>query len=391
MHFLILILATLVTRSGLSGTYGMADYLQTLEQQSSIQSIDQALSLLPAPLRRNFTLIYESRGVNAASPELPRAILFTEDAKFIVSFNAKSPLGLKMLEFRQYNDQTESFELLDLPFPLKRAADGKLLPPVKNSPLCLSCHGNMAAPTWQTNNHWRGVYGSADDRITPDYMEEFTNFQHFKASAPSLPRYRHLLGLDDSLAFPYRAAESDLKARPNLRLTILLTRLFARQLAQTVLQAPHFQKHRELVRYNLCVNQHPDTPPLEQSLQNRILSELRQDLRYSYSDLTNTNRIFSALTGRWLNEFCWREDANPTAMRDCLDRSNDHGIKIRDLVGQFIEAGSMQPRNTGPSLGRIYLGSEYDRNFARMADHMAAPVRYQSCSEIEQRLRLRYK
>jgi hypothetical protein len=391
MRFILLILATLVTRPGLTGTYGIADFIQTLEQHPSLQSIDQALSLLPVPLRRNFTLIYESRGVNAASPEFPRAILFTEDAKFIVSFNAKSPLGMKMLEFRQYNDQTESFELLDLPFPLKRNANGELLPPVKNSPLCLSCHGNMAAPTWQTNNHWPGVYGSSDDRITPKYLEEFNNYQQFKASAPSLPRYRQLLGLDESVAFPYRSEASDLQARPNLRLTILLTRLFARQLAQTVLKSPHFQKHRELVRYNLCVNQHPETPPLEQALQNRILSELRQDLRYSYSDLTNTNRIFSALTGRWLNEFCWREGANPTAMRDCLDRSNDHGITIRDLVGSFIEAGNMQPRIARPALSRIYLDSEYDQKFARMADHIAAPVSYQSCSEIEQRLRLRYR
>src|SRR5262252_10690193 len=67
--------------------------LQALLQKSPVtgqpvDSIAELVPLLPEELRRNFTFVYDSRSPfkSGISPEYPRVILFTDDARLILTF-----------------------------------------------------------------------------------------------------------------------------------------------------------------------------------------------------------------------------------------------------------------------------------------------------------------
>src|SRR5215831_7710549 len=53
-----------------------------------VDSISELVPLLPVELRRNFALVYKSRSPfhAAISPQYPRVIMFTDDARLMLTF-----------------------------------------------------------------------------------------------------------------------------------------------------------------------------------------------------------------------------------------------------------------------------------------------------------------
>ena len=77
-----------------------------------IDSISELIPLLPRELRENFTFVYDSRSPfrGSISPEYPRVILFTNDARLILTFTGdeRQP-GYDLLETLSYADESASF------------------------------------------------------------------------------------------------------------------------------------------------------------------------------------------------------------------------------------------------------------------------------------------
>src|SRR5580692_3920940 len=74
-----------------------------------VDSISELIPLLPRELRENFTLVYDSRSPfrSGISPEFPRVILFTNDARLVLTFigDERQP-GFDMLEALSFDDRT---------------------------------------------------------------------------------------------------------------------------------------------------------------------------------------------------------------------------------------------------------------------------------------------
>ncbi len=210
--------------------------LVSLVQSHSITSIETLLPLLSEELRANYTLLYRSRSLQGASPLVPRTVLFGNDASLTCAFSGSPEMdGGSELECIQFRIQERAFDFRQIEFPSRtnglttaqfsergRTADGKVS--------CLGCHGGAdPRPNWDAYPKWPGVYGSADDSLTP---EEQKNYAAFTASRAAHPRYRHLIQGSETLA-PY-GGRGILRDRPNLRFTEATTRMNALRAARLI-------------------------------------------------------------------------------------------------------------------------------------------------------------
>ena len=86
-------------------------------RRGRVQSLEEALSLLPRRMRSNFTLVSDSNGIQGSSALDPRAILFNEDGSFVVTFNGESSqAGYDRLEVMQFRETDKKFELRTVTF-----------------------------------------------------------------------------------------------------------------------------------------------------------------------------------------------------------------------------------------------------------------------------------
>jgi hypothetical protein len=210
-----------------------------LIQQRNLTSLEQLLPLLPESLRSSFTLMYDSRSLQAADARNPRAILFGKDASLVLAFNGDgAQRGFDDLEVIQYRPASRSFEMRRIQFPSPRNGFDKVQFSAANPPLCLGCHGRDPRPNWERYPVWPGAYGSEDDELTPG---EEASYRAFRKQQPAHPRYRELHARgpqDDPELNPYRRSLLDRMFRPNLKLTKLVARLNAFRLARLLEQQP---------------------------------------------------------------------------------------------------------------------------------------------------------
>jgi hypothetical protein len=234
-------------------------------QKKNIQSVESALSLLPDELRSNFTLIYDSNGIQQATPRDPRAILFSKDGSFILSFNGDPSLaGYNTIEVLQFREVEKKFEFRDISF-----SEGK--PAVisrANPKLCLQCHGSNPAPIWESYSLWLGAYGSEDDAFNDSLNHiEKQNFEKFRPYWRQSPRYSNLvLSSVASRYFPYSNGlgglydlrDEDVTFRPNLRLSLLLGRHQAQRIVENLRKSPLYEKYKALILFLGAEVPYPD-------------------------------------------------------------------------------------------------------------------------------------
>ena len=218
------------------------DTLLRIIDEHRLSRLEEVLPLLPEELRSSFTLQYESHGLQGASFEHPRAILFGKDARFVLSFNGHpEQRKFNSFEIFQFDDNQARFEFYSLDFPIRRDLNGNAIRPERNPRVCLNCHGTDPHPRWGSYAQWPGIFGANDDCLTAQEREKLLAFRE---NMPASPRYAHLRPMLGSEVSPFREqCRQNFQFRPNDRLNILFNHLNAKRLGRLIQDSPNFRKY----------------------------------------------------------------------------------------------------------------------------------------------------
>lgn len=231
-----------------------------LKTGKPLESIEQLIPLLPLELRKNFTFVYNSRSPFKASisADFPRVILFSSDARYILTFtgNPEKP-GYDILETLSFNDQKSEFELeaFTLPAARKRKDYGAL-----DTQNCQRCHGTDSRPIFDSYPLWPGFYGSIQDTFPPNSVgkTELNNYQKFLSSNAKSGVYKDLIFTKDSPVSPFLNPQvfrsdkvegnlNDFRFLPNTRLGMALTELNRKRIYRKLLSSPKFIKKEKYI------------------------------------------------------------------------------------------------------------------------------------------------
>jgi hypothetical protein len=238
------------------------DDLSRVVREQKITSVEQLLPTLPQPLLRNYTLVYDSLSLQAASSENPRAILFDSTGRLILSFNGhESQKGFREIEAISFDPETSRINLHRVEFGPGQA------PRITNNPReCVACHGSPARYIWPTYNRWTNTFGSQGDLLDAIELPAFANF---RAQAEGHPRYKHLLTPAGEKYWPYfaRKEQREIFRMPNFRLAVLMAFNQAAAEFTRAHDNPQFQsvKH-QLIRDILCSGGRTDSKAALMSL-----------------------------------------------------------------------------------------------------------------------------
>lgn len=217
-------------------------------EQAGLRSVEATLAALPGPFRSRYALMFDSRSVQGASFENPRAILYGADARFVLTFNGDpAQAGYDAIETMEYDERTGGFVYREIRFPRGADATTPVYFSEPNPARCGKCHGEPARPIWDTHPTWPGAYG---ERYRAALSEpERRGMRAFLAGRAAHPRYRQLLGterLADPETFrPSARADYDGSAREpaNAELGNLLAALNVRAIARQLTAHPQFDRY----------------------------------------------------------------------------------------------------------------------------------------------------
>ena len=242
------------------------DIVKTIKTKN-IRSIEMLMPELPECFRSRYTLVHDSRSLQEASAQNPRAILFNHDAKLSCSFNGdEKQRGFDSLECYQYRDRARKFEFFEIEFPSERNHRLEVefsLPNMRVDRItkCTSCHSQDPRPNWESYSRWPGVYGEFDDNLvalknpsddkSDQSFREKDNLLAFKVRAQRSDRYRHLKNPIETKYAPYRSDENfhndlGLLVRPNALFTMLITPLVAQRNARILESKPRWFSYQYL-------------------------------------------------------------------------------------------------------------------------------------------------
>jgi hypothetical protein len=235
--------------------------LKKIITANNVTSIDQLIPLLPFEYRRNYTFIYDSQSLQKddVTPDFPRALVYGEDAKFVLTFT-KSPSdgsknkGPDALETMEWDEKSASFKFREIIFDGKK---NPLIPePETNPQKCLACHGQDPRPIWEPYNFWPGVYGSLSrlgcDVIHPD-SKEAKMYESFLKTGRISSRYKDLPTKDSGEGFKklYHGSSacpeekhinvsSGFSKSPNSKLNHELNKLNAKRIERMIKDSPKY-------------------------------------------------------------------------------------------------------------------------------------------------------
>ena len=219
--------------------------LKDLIQDKQITSIEALLPFLPEAYRSKYVLMFKSRSLHNSSFTNPRAILFGDDASFVISFNGlPEQKGFNALETMEYVPKTREFVFREIEFPLKGTNSAQVSFSESNPIKCLRCHGEPAHPVWDTWPVWPGAYGERYHAPLAD--QEQKELLNFLAGQPTHPRYKYLLRTETfanketfnpSHENRYNGRQ---KVSPNEELSRLLSEMNIKMIAEIVRKANGF-------------------------------------------------------------------------------------------------------------------------------------------------------
>jgi hypothetical protein len=189
-------------------------------------------------------LLFQSRSVQTATPEAPRAILFGDDARLLLTFNGDSREDrYDVLETIEWIPETSAFRLREVSFP---GAGQAPIVSEANPPLCLRCHGDPPRPIWDTYPSWPGAFRE-QERAEAASMER-NAFHAFLAHRNEHDRYRWLAGIDELLESKATAEatiyEGGASFSANASFGMLLQPLRYRSIAAALARTPLFPTYR---------------------------------------------------------------------------------------------------------------------------------------------------
>jgi hypothetical protein len=218
-----------------------------------VDSVAELVPLLPEELRRNFALVYDSRSPfkAAISPERPRVILFTDDARLVLTFiGDDTQPGADLLETMSFDAAESKFVFNAYLLP---AAQRRAWRPTAAEAKCERCHGADPRPIYDSYPLWPGYYGAVLDTFPKDRLgqRDRKNFAAFTAGAAKTGVYKDLIYPEGSPVSPFldprlfkdSTIELDpalLPYLPNARLGIALTELNRERIYRKLAAGPGF-------------------------------------------------------------------------------------------------------------------------------------------------------
>jgi hypothetical protein len=238
-----------------------------------VDSIAELVPLLPEELRRNFTFVYDSRSPfkSGISPEYPRVILFTDDARLVLTFigDERQP-GFDLLETMAFDQDNAKFDLHAYLLP---AAERRSWRPSPEEARCARCHGADARPIFDSYPLWPGYYGSVQDTFPRDRIgqKEGKNFAAFQAGAAKTGVYKDLIYPTGTPVSPFldprlfkdTTIELDPKLfpyLPNARLGIALTELNRQRIYRKLAAGAGFAANEKRI-LSMLLECHPSDRP----------------------------------------------------------------------------------------------------------------------------------
>ncbi|MEO6950737.1 MAG: hypothetical protein ABI321_02910 [Polyangia bacterium] len=239
----------LVTSSARAGSFSLTELDALLEREPE-HAVD-LVPLLPDELRQNFTFVYASRSPFAASitPSQPRVILFSNDARFVMTFiGSPTAPGHDVLEVLAFDDATHRF------VPSVRTLNGAT-GPAKDATTCARCHGADTRPIFDSYPLWPGFYGSVEDTFAigvPSSARELADYTAFLGTSAQHGVYAQLRWVQGSRTSPYlpprtlssrvvAASANELVYQPNTRLGMALGELNRKRIFRKLSASARFR------------------------------------------------------------------------------------------------------------------------------------------------------
>ncbi len=251
-----------------------------------VDSVSELVPLLPEELRRNFALVYDSRSPfkAAITPQHPRVILFTDDARLVLTFiGDETQPGADLLETMSFDDAQAKFVFNAYLLP---AAQRRAWRPSAAEAKCERCHGADARPIYDSYPLWPGYYGAVLDTFPKDRLGERDrkNFAAFAAGAARTGVYKDLIYPEGSPVAPFldprlfkdNTVELDpalLPYLPNARLGIALTELNRQRIYRKLAAGPGFAASEKKMLALLLECRPSDRPSRKDML--AVLDELK--------------------------------------------------------------------------------------------------------------------
>lgn len=208
-----IVLFLLLFASIISSANPRLDQYRQLLESRNVVTLEEAISLLPASDRKNFTLMKASVGLQHASLEAPRALVFGETADLIFTFNSlPTQGGGHDLEIMSFNPKTKVYD-----FDVITFKNGERIYSEKNPQMCIGCHSSFGKPLWGAKGEYPRAFGADQDLVTPEEIEALSWLRNN-------PRMKHLLRDESIPHSPYRLnlEEPSLDVQPNQRFSYLI-------------------------------------------------------------------------------------------------------------------------------------------------------------------------
>lgn len=246
-------------------------YRQLLESRNVV-TLEEAVALLPEADRRNFTLMKASVGLQHASLDAPRALVFGETADLIFTFNShESQGGGHDLEIMSFNPSTKVYDFEVITFKL-----GQRIYSEKNPRMCVGCHSSFGKPLWGAKGEYPRAFGSDQDVVSDQEVQALSWLRNNH-------RMKHLLRDEARPHSPYRlsAAEDSIEVQPNQRFASLIEAKYVQTLKAKMSPA-FFNEQKSWVKLYLEESWHAQSeayvPQVEKLLSRYLAPEELQDL-----------------------------------------------------------------------------------------------------------------
>lgn len=267
-----------------NGFDGDFDFARLEKIVNDSRSVEEVLVQLPASLRRDFTLVLDSKSSQQGDQKNPRVIVSNADSTFLMSFNGQpDSRGGRTLEVITFDRTTDEF----IPYEIEFLKDGTQRTS-KNPERCAGCHGLKFRPIWDSYPFWPRLLGGIEKPLHPStgtkteksiVQKETKLYQKFLTDSGRKGRYGTLIKPEDTRVFGY------LNTAITNNLVFLKARQIGKKLAEVRNENPEIGKWIEKVLKNLASNGAAplslaqELPVREQALYQEAFAQLRYETR----------------------------------------------------------------------------------------------------------------